>query len=369
MPDKKDYYDVLGIPRDASKEDIKKVYRRLALKYHPDKNKAPDAEERFKEISEAYGVLYDDQKRKMYDNYGHNGIDQQFTQEDIFRGVDFGDIFHSMGFDTGGGIGFDDIFSQFFGSGRQRGRPMQRQRGSDLRYDIQITLEDAFKGVTTEIQIPRTEVCPTCHGSGAAPGTNPVQCPQCKGSGESRSTQRTAFGVFTQVSVCPKCRGRGTIINRPCITCKGSGAIQQTRRIDLKIPRGIDEGSQLRLAGEGEAPSKNIAPGDLYVVVHLAPHPLYERRGDDLHRSLKVSFPKLALGETMPIDTLHGPDKLKIPAGTESGSIVRLKDMGMPHVRHGGYGDLYIQVQGTVPKTLNRRAKLLLEELSREIEQ
>ena len=367
MPEKKDYYDVLGVPRDATKDDIKKAYRRLALKFHPDKNKAPDAEERFKEISEAYGVLYDDQKRKMYDTYGHSGIDQQFTQEDIFRGVDFGDIFRSMGFDSDSGFSFDDIFSQFFGGGR-RGRTMQRQRGSDLRYDIQISLEDAFKGLTTEIQIPRTEACPTCHGSGAAPGTSPVQCPQCKGSGELRSTQRTAFGVFTQVNVCPKCRGRGTSIEKPCSTCRGVGTVKQTRTIELKIPEGIVDGSQLRLPGEGEAPGKGIPSGDLYIVVHIQQHPLYERRGDDLYRSLKVSFLKLALGVTMNLDTLHGPEKLKIPEGTESGSIVRLKGLGMPHARHGGYGDLYVQVQGIVPKSLNRRARLLLEELSREIE-
>jgi len=368
VPEKKDYYEVLGVPRDATKEDVKKAYRKLALKYHPDKNKAPDAEERFKEISEAYGVLYDDEKRKMYDNYGHSGIDQQYTQEDIFRGVDFSDIFRSMGFDTGGGFGFDDIFAQFFGGGR-RGRPMQRQRGSDLRYDIQISLEDAFKGVTTEIQIPRTEVCPTCHGNGATPGTRPVQCPQCKGAREIRSTQRTAFGVFTQVSVCPRCRGRGTIVERPCPTCRGTGTIQQTRTIDLRIPKGIEESSQLRLAGEGEAPGSGIPPGDLYVVVHIRSHSFYERRGDDLYRTLKVSFPKLALGGTVSLGTLHGEESLKIPGGTESGSVVHLKGRGMPRVGHSGYGDLYVEVQGTVPKALNRRAKLLLEELSREIEQ
>ncbi len=368
MPEKKDYYDVLGVPRDASKDDIKKAYRKLALKYHPDKNKSPDAEERFKEISEAYAVLYDDEKRKMYDTHGHSGIDQQYTQEDIFRGVDFSDIFRSMGFDTGGGFGSDDIFSQFFGGGR-RGRPMQRQRGSDLRYDIEISLEDVFRGVTTEIQIPRTEVCPTCHGSGAAPGTSPIHCAQCKGTGESRSTRRTAFGIFTQVSVCPRCRGRGTIIEKPCLTCKGAGAIQQTRAIELKIPRGIDEGAQLRLAGEGEAPGKGIPAGDLYVVVHTKPHPAYERRGDDLYRALKVSFPKLALGSTVPLETLHGKESLKIPAGTESDSVVRLKGLGMPHVQRGGYGDLYIEVHGVVPQTLSKRARLLLEELSREIDQ
>lgn len=366
MSEKKDYYEVLGVSRDASKEDIKKAYRKLALKYHPDKNKSPDAEERFKEISEAYGVLYDDEKRKMYDAYGHSGIDQQYTQEDIFRGVDFGDIFRSMGFDIGGGFGFDDIFSQFFSG--ERGRPVQRQRGSDLRYDIQIGLEDAFRGVTTEIQIPRTEGCPTCHGSGAAPGTRPVQCPQCKGIGEIRNTQRTAFGMFTQVSVCPRCHGRDVIIEKPCPTCRGAGTIQQTRTIDIKIPRGIDEGAQLRLAGEGEAPGNSLPPGDLYVVVHLRPHSMYERRGDDLYRTLNVSFPKLVLGGTVSLTTLHGEERLKVPAGTESGSVVRLKGQGMPHVGHGSFGDLYVEVRGTIPKSLNRRARQLLEEYMRETE-
>jgi molecular chaperone DnaJ len=366
VPDKKDYYEILGLPRDASKEDIKKAYRKLALKFHPDKNKAPEAEERFKEISEAYGVLYDDQKRKMYDAYGHSGIDQQYSQEDIFRGVDFGDIFRGMGVDTGGGFGFEDIFSQFFGGGR--GQPMQRQRGSDLRYDIEINLEDAFKGLTTEIQIPRTELCPTCQGSGAAPGTSPITCPQCKGTGQIRNTRRTAFGIFTQVNVCPKCRGRGTIVEKPCPTCRGAGTVQRTRTIELKIPKGIDEGSQMRLAGEGEAPGKGLPAGDLYVVVHVRPDPRYERRGEDLYMTLKVGFPKLALGGTTTIETLHGRESLKVPAGTESGSIVRLKGRGMPHVRHGGYGDLFIIVQGTVPKKLNKRSKLLLEELEKELE-
>lgn len=367
MAEKKDYYEILGVPRDASKEDIKKAYRHLALKYHPDKNKAPDAEEKFKEISEAYGVLYDDQKRKMYDTYGHSGIDQQYSQEDIFRGVDFGDIFRGMGFDTGGGFGFDDIFSQFFGGGR--GRAVQRQRGSDLRYDIEISLEDAFKGVTSEIQIPRTEVCPTCRGTGAAPGTSPMTCPQCKGSGEIRNTRKTAFGIFTQVGVCPKCRGRGTIVEKPCPTCRGAGSVQRTRTIELKIPKGIEESSQLRLAGEGEAPGKGIPAGDLYVVVHVREDPRFERRGDDLYEAVKVPFPKLALGGSTTIDTLHGREPLKIPTGTESGSIVRLKGLGMPRVRHGGFGDLYVIVQGTVPQKLNKRSKLLLEELERELEQ
>jgi molecular chaperone DnaJ len=367
VPEKKDYYEVLGVPRDASREDIKRAYRKLALKYHPDKNKAPDAEERFKEISEAYGVLYDEQKRKMYNTYGHSGIDQQYSQEDIFRGVDFNDIFRNMGFDTGGGgFGFEDIFSQFFGGGR--GRTMQRQRGSDLRYDIEISLEDAFKGVSTEIQIPRTEVCPTCQGSGAAPGTSPITCPQCKGSGELRSSRRTAFGVFTQVSVCPKCRGRSTIVEKPCPTCRGAGAVQRTRTIDLKIPKGIDEGSQLRLAGEGEAPGRGLPPGDLYVVIHVKPDSRYERRGDDLYQTVRVPFTKLALGDSVSLETLHGPEKLKIPSGTETGSMVRLKGLGMPHVRHGGYGDLYVAVLGTVPQKLNRRSRQLLEELEKELE-
>ena len=220
---KRDYYEILGVDRNASKEDIKKAYRKLALKFHPDKNPNKDAEEKFKEISEAYAVLYDDEKRRMYDQYGHAGIDQQYSQEDIFRNIDFGDIFKSMG--------FDDIFEQFFGRRRGFDRGTDHSRGADLRYDVEVSLEDTYNGLETEIQVPRIESCDVCGGSGAKPGTSPKRCSQCNGTGQIRASRRTPFGIFTQVSTCSKCRGRGTIIEEYCTQCNGRVTIQRTRRI------------------------------------------------------------------------------------------------------------------------------------------
>jgi len=360
--EKKDYYDVLGLDHSATKEDIKKAYRKLALKYHPDKNKEKDAEEKFKEISEAYAVLYDDEKRKMYDQYGHAGIDQQYTTEDIFRTTDFGDIFRGMGF------GFDDIFEQFFG--RRAGYSSQSypQRGSDIRLDIEISLEDAYKGVETELNVPRTELCETCKGSGARPGTSPKRCPTCGGSGQMQTSRRTAFGMFTQITTCTKCRGQGTIIEDPCPTCHGRGTEQITRKIELRIPKGIDEGAHLRLAGQGEHPQGASQGGDLYVVVHMKEHPVFERRGDDLYRALNVSLPQASLGATLPVDTLGGAERFKIPPGTDSGTLLKIKGGGMPKIRGMGYGDLYVQIQVKTPKKLNKRAQLLLGELQRELE-
>lgn len=360
--EKRDYYDILGLDHSAIKDDIKKAYRKLALQYHPDKNKEKGAEEKFKEISEAYAVLYDDEKRKMYDQYGHAGIDQQYTTEDIFRSADFGDIFRGMGF------GFDDIFEQFFS--RRGGFPRQQrpQRGSDIRYDIEINLEDAYKGIETELEVPRTEICDTCRGSGTRPGTSPKRCSTCGGTGQQQVSRRTAFGMFTQIGECPKCRGQGTIIESPCPTCRGRGSIQKTRKIELRIPKGIDDGAHLRLTGEGEHPSDVSESGDLYVVVHMKEHPVFERRGADLYRKIIVSFPQATLGATLAVETLLGKDRLKIPEGTESGTLFKLKGSGMPKIRGSGYGDLYVLVQVKTPKRLTRRARLLLEEFQRELE-
>jgi len=361
--EKKDYYDVLGLDHSATKEDIKKAYRKLALKYHPDKNKEKGAEERFKEISEAYAVLYDDEKRRMYDQYGHAGIDQQYTTEDIFRTTDFGDIFRGMGFD------FNDIFEQFFG--RRTGfthRP-RAQRGNDIRYDIQISLEDAYRGVETELEVPRTELCETCRGTGARSGSSPKRCQTCGGSGQMQVSRRTAFGMFTQISECSKCHGQGTIIENPCPSCRGRGSVQKTRKIEVRIPKGIDDGAHLRLAGQGEHPSGATQSGDLYVVVHMKQHPLFERRGADLYRKLAISFPQAALGATLLVETLQGRQKLRIPEGTENGTLLRLKGSGMPKIQGSGFGDLYVLVEVTTPKKLSRRARLLLEELGRELEE
>ncbi len=360
--EKKDYYDVLGLEHSATKDDIKKAYRKLALKYHPDKNKEKGAEERFKEISEAYAVLYDDEKRKMYDQHGHAGIDQQYTTEDIFRTADFGDIFQGMGF------GLDDIFEQFFGRRTGFTRQSQPQRGSDIRYDIEINLENAYKGMETELEVPRTEICDTCRGSGARPGTSPKRCSTCGGTGQQQVSRRTAFGMFTQIGVCSKCRGQGTIIENPCPSCRGRGSIQKTRKIELRIPRGIDDGAHLRLAGQGEHPAGVSQSGDLYVVVHMKQHPVFERRGADLYRKLTISFPEATLGANLSVGTLQGNERLKIPEGTESGTLFKLKGSGMPKIRGAGHGDLYVLIQVKTPKRLNKRAKLLLEEFQREIE-
>jgi len=362
---KKDYYEILGVDRDASKSDIKKAYRKLALKYHPDKNKSEDAEERFKEISEAYAVLYDNEKRQMYDQYGHAGIDQQFTQEDIFRGADFGDIFRSMGFDFGFG-GMEDIFERFFGNRSSYSGRRQRRRGADLRYDIQIGLEDAYNGLETTIRIPRSEPCENCNGSGAKPGTSPKTCPKCNGTGQMKNSRRTAFGMFTQVSACNKCGGRGTIIETPCPECKGQGIVQKTREIELKIPNGVNDGSQLRLAGEGEAGEGGT--GNLYIVIHVKNHPRFERNGLDLYTNLNISFPNAALGTKTEIQTINGKtEKIKIPAGIKNGETIKLSNKGMPEIRGRGYGDLYVQININTPEKLSRKAKKLLEELKEEL--
>lgn len=360
--EKKDYYEILGLDHSATKDDIKKAYRKLALKYHPDKNKEKSAEEKFKEISEAYAVLYDDEKRKMYDQYGHAGIDQQYTTEDIFRTTDFGDIFRGMGFD------FNDIFEQFFGRRSGFTQRPRAQRGSDIRYDIEIHLEDAYRGIETELEVPRSELCDTCRGSGARPGSSPKRCSTCGGTGQMQSSRRTAFGMFTQISECSRCHGKGTYIEDPCPACRGRGSLQKTRKIEVRIPKGIDDGAHLRLAGQGEHPSGATQSGDLYVVVHMKPHPVFERRGADLYRKLSITFPQASLGTTLFVETLSGKEKLKIPEGTQTGTIFKIKGSGMPRIQGSGHGDLYVLIEVATPQKLSRRARLLLEELGRELQ-
>ena len=359
---KKDYYDILGVDKDASKSDIKKAYRKLALKYHPDRNKSEGAEEKFKEISEAYAVLHDDEKRQMYDQYGHSGIDQQFSREDIFRNADFGDIFRNMGF----GFDINDIFNEFFGGRRGYGRRQRRPRGADLRYDMQINLEDAYKGLETTIRVPRTETCEECNGSGAKKGTKPKTCPKCNGTGQMKTSRRTAFGMFTQVSACSKCGGSGKIIDKPCPECSGRGTVQKTRDIEIKIPSGVDDGSQLRLSGEGEAGPGGT--GDLYIVVHVKNHPNFKRHGLDLYTSLDISFPDAALGTKKEIETIEGKsEKIKIPNGVQNGEIIKVKGKGMPDIRSRVRGDLLVNVKVKTPEKISRKAKKLLEELKDEL--
>jgi len=362
---KQDYYEILGVNKDASKADIKKAYRKLALKYHPDKNPDKAAEEKFKEISEAYAVLYDDEKRRLYDQYGHAGIDQRYSYEDIFRGADFGDIFRGMGFD----FGFDDIFERFFGHRMDfNRRGPRRARGMDLRYDIEISLEDAYNGLETEINIPRSETCDNCNGSGAKPGTSPKSCPKCNGTGQSRQSRRTAFGMFTQISTCPKCNGEGSIIENYCPRCNGRGIVQRTRSIELKIPKGVDDGSQLRLSGEGEAGSSGGGSGDLYIVIHVKKHSKFNRRGSNLYMVKEISFPEAALGGKIDVETIDGSiGTLRIPEGSQNGDILRIKNKGMPELHGRGFGDLFIEIKIYTPKKLNRKSRKLLEELKDEL--
>jgi molecular chaperone DnaJ len=356
---KRDYYEVLGVSKTASKDEIKDAYRKLALQYHPDRNKAPDAEEKFKEISEAYAVLSDDEKRATYDQLGHAGFDQRYTTEDIFRGTDFGSIFRDSG--------FRDIFDIFFGGGGFRERGVQR--GRDLAYNLEITLEDAANGAEKEIEIERIEKCDVCGGNGAAPNTQVRQCSRCDGSGRIQTTTRSGFGMFVRVVACPTCGGRGKIIDKPCPRCRGSGIAEKQRKITVKIPPGIDEGYQLRLAGEGEMTSDAEYPGDLYVLIHVAPHRYFKRYEDDLLYNLTIGFAQAALGTEVSIPTLEGNTNVRIQPGTQPNEIIRLKGKGMPRFRGYGRGDMQIRIDIAVPKKLTNEQRTLLEQLAKEFDQ
>jgi molecular chaperone DnaJ len=365
MVEKRDYYEVLGVSRTASKDEIKDAYRKLAMQYHPDRNKASDAEEKFKEISEAYAVLSDDEKRQQYDMLGHAGFDQRYTREDIFRGADFDSIFRDIGFD----FGFRDLFNIFFG-GRGFGEQQYERpaRGQDLAYDLEITLEDAAKGAEREIDVPRAEKCDVCKGSGAAPGTTPRECPKCGGVGRIRTARRSAFATFIQESPCPTCRGTGVIIDTPCKKCKGTGLMEVERKITVKIPAGIDDGYQLRLNGEGETPPHGGAAGDLYLLIHIAPHEYFRREEDDLLYNLDVTYPQAALGAEVQVPTLDGETTLKIHAGTQAGEILKLKNKGMPRLRGYGRGDMLIRVNIAIPEKLTSKQRALLEQLATELD-
>lgn len=357
----KDYYEVLGVDQDASQREIKKAYRKLALKYHPDKSDDPDAEEKFKEISEAYAVLSDEEKRQRYDRYGHAGIDQEYSYEDIFRGADFSDIFRDLGIN----LGFGDLFQQFFGGfGSQRQRPRQ---GRDILYKLDISLEDAYFGNQQEITLNRRENCPTCDGSGAAPGSDVITCSKCNGSGQVQQSSRTAFGHFTQITVCPKCNGEGTIVENPCQRCDGDGTIRRRRTITVHIPPGVQNGMRLRLAGEGEAGEKGAPSGDMYVEVHVRPHDDFQRRGDNLLTTKRISFPQAALGSQVEVTTMNGSALLEVPAGTQNGDTFTLKKKGMPRLRGSSHGNLIVRVEVAVPTRLSSKEKELIEALADEM--
>ena len=363
MAEKRDYYEVLGVQRNAAKDEIKDAYRKLALQYHPDRNKAPEAEGKFKEISEAYAVLSDDEKRQQYDMLGHPGFDQRYTREDIFRGADFNSIFRDLGF------GFGDIFRYFFGGGFGGDFNERVNRGQDLAYELEITLEEAAKGAEKEIEIPRTEKCEVCNGSGASPGTSPRTCPRCNGAGQVQHMRKSSFAMYVQVTPCSMCRGKGTLIDSPCKNCRGTGLVRKHRKISVKIPVGIDEGYQLRLRGEGETAPNSGAAGDLYVLVHIRPNELFMRDGDDLLHVLMIGYPQAALGAEVSVPTLEGPTTVKISPGTQSGEVIRLKGKGMPRFRGYGKGDLLVRIGIAVPEKLTQQQRALLEELAKEFNQ
>ncbi len=359
MSTTRDYYEILGVSKESTEAEIKKAYRKLAMQYHPDKNKAQDAEEKFKEISEAYAVLSDEEKRAQYDKFGHAGIDGRYSQEDIFRGADFrgfedlGDILSGI---FGGGFG--GFAGDIFGGGRgRRNTPM---RGSDLRYDLSISLEEAANGVETTINVPRAENCDTCGGTGAKAGTAPKTCPTCHGSGQITSARNTPFGRFMSTTVCNVCHGNGQIIEDPCPACKGTGKVKKVKKLSVKLPKGSDNGLRLKIRGEGESGSPGAPSGDLYVMVHVQPHKTFERMGDDILYELPISFVQAALGDEVLVPTLYGNVKMSIKQGTQTHSVLRLKGKGIPHLHGNGEGDQLVKVIVQTPKNLNSEQKELL---------
>jgi molecular chaperone DnaJ len=347
---KRDYYEVLSVSRTATEQEIKSAYRKLALKHHPDRNPGDKAaEEKFKEAAEAYAVLADTDKRHMYDRFGHAGLGGAATggfDPTVFTG--FEDIL--------GGLGDIFGFGDVLGGRRRAGGP---QRGADLRYDLEISFEEAAAGTETTIQIPRHEACEACHGSGAAPGSKPTTCPQCQGRGQLRYQQ----GFFTVARTCGQCRGTGSVIAKPCGTCKGAGRLPKERKLTVKIPAGIATGQRMRISGEGEGGAAGGPAGDLYVVVHVQEHPFWQRDGNDLYCEIPVNFPTLALGGDISIPTLDGNETFEIPEGTQTGSAFRLRGRGLPDVGGRGRGDLIVTVKVITPKKLTRDQKKLLEQL------
>jgi len=367
MSTKRDYYDVLGVKKNSSLGEIRKAYRESALRYHPDRvphEQKKEAEEKFKEISEAYAVLSDANKRALYDQYGHAGIDQKYAQEDIFKGADFNTVFQGMGdFGMGGGL-FEEIFSDlgfdiFGGRGRSTSAGGRRRRGRDLEITVEITLEEAARGAEKLITIPRYENCSVCSGSGAKPGSKQVTCPQCKGQGRTVASN----GFFQMAQTCPRCRGEGQIIQTPCPQCHGEGRVKNTHKIRVKIPAGVDTGSHLRMRGEGEAGSGGS--GDLYVIIEVLAHETFLRHGNDIIIEETISLSKAILGGEIEVPTLEGKVKMKIPSGTQSNKVFRLRDKGIPDVHGAGHGDELVKVNVEIPGRLNTQQRKAVEDFAR----
>ncbi len=358
----KDYYEILGVGRDASKEDIKKAYKRLAKKYHPDINKSKDAADKFKEINEAASVLGDDQKRQQYDQFG--------TADSGFQGgaggFDFSDFMRGA---EGFGFDFDSIFENFFGGGMFGGGSRRRRgprRGSDLVYDLEIDLKDAAEGAEKQISVPKMVRCSECGGKGAKSDSDIITCDECGGRGAVKHTRRTPFGMFSTVGTCRKCNGEGTTIKDPCRKCGGTGLVEETKKVSVEIPAGVDTGTKLRLAGEGEAGPKGGPSGDLFVRIHVKPHKIFERKGNDLLMDMPVSFATAALGGTVKVPTLDGKAEMKVPASTQSNTVFNLKGKGIPSLRGFGKGDQKVRVVIDVPEKLSKRQKEILKEFEKE---
>ncbi len=352
MTTTRDYYEILGVSRGATDEEIKRAYYRLARQYHPDVNKEDGAASKFKEINEAYQVLSDAEKRGMYDRFGHAGVDGQ--AQPGYGDFPFGDIFESF---FGGGFGVR-------GAARRGPQP-----GAHLKTTLTLEFQEAVFGADKELEIPRLEVCPTCKGSGAEPGTSPIRCPQCRGTGEVRRASQSIFGQFINVTPCPRCEGEGEVVNTPCHECHGQKRVQITRKLSVKVPPGVDEGTQIRLAGEGESGVSGGPAGHLYVVISIKPHPLFKRDNQDLLLDLPLNIVQATLGDEVEVPTLDGDEKLRIPPGTQQGKTFRIKGRGVPYLKRNGRGDLIVTTRVVIPTHLNERQKSLLREFGRTLQE
>ncbi len=354
MATKRDYYEVLSVQRSATDEEVKKAFRKLAFQYHPDRNSNHDAEERFKEINEAYGVLSDPEKRAKYDRFGHAGAQS-------FGG------FEGSG-DFGGFAGFGDIFETFFGGATTATR-RGPQKGADLQHHVTLTFEEAVFGCEKELHLSRQELCQDCKGSGSEPGTPPSKCPNCNGLGQVRRVQQSIFGQFVNVATCPRCHGEGRTITHPCTKCRGTGQVRQTRRLAITVPPGVDNGSQMRLSGEGEPGAKGGPAGDLYVSIAVQEHKVFQRQGSDILYELPITFPQAALGDEIEIPSLEGSQAFKIPAGTQPGKVFNLRHKGIAHLRGGGRGDMLVKVKVVIPENLTEYQRKLLQEMAKTMDQ